>query len=149
MSKDFENMATVITDASFCPFTKASAWAAWIRYRDKKIKVAELFKRQPKSPHEAELWAIINGVYLAGQLQPKAILVQSDCKTALTKIDARCPELNKTLRRLKGYDFTLITRWVKGHGKDGTDRTWVNNWCDKQAGLLMRSERKKREKNDN
>lgn len=144
---------TVICDASWCPYTRAAAWAMWLRMGDKKpYKRAQVFKKKPPSAHKAELYACVNSIAIALDKGANLIFVQNDCQGAVDKINQGCRELNDVLKKVK-RPVTIRARWVPGHTSGSTKRTWVNNWCDEQAKTLMREKRdkiqkKKRENND-
>lgn len=133
--------ATVNTDASFCPHTKAAGWAAWISIDGGiKIKKSGMFKERPRTSTEAELWAIFNGVWLAAQAGVTSLLVQSDCKTALAHVGRdtmQTRQLHKSLPRV----VSITTKHVKAHRDTDTARTWVNDWCDTEAKKWMRYQR--------
>jgi ribonuclease HI len=127
-------MSTVITDASFCPQTKAAGWAAWIRLgKGKLIKRSGVFKIAPKDCTEAELWAAYNGIHIAKAKGAEKVLLQTDCLAAINVI-----KKNKT-KNEKGY---LELRHVKGHTNFTGARYWVNRWCDREAKKQMRKQRK-------
>lgn len=133
--------ATVNTDASFCPRTHAAGWAAWIAIDGgKKIKWSGKFHRRPRTSTEAELWAIKNGVWLAASAGVTHVLVQSDCKGALAKVNRDCAERRDLLRRLP-HAVSIVTKHVKGHTDTASPRTWVNDWCDKAAKRHMNEQR--------
>lgn len=133
--------ATVNTDASFCPRTKAGGWAAWVAIDGgKKIKLSGKFHKRPKNSAEAELWAIFNGVFLAAQQGVTEVLVQSDCKIALEHLSRDSSQMRYFFRRLPG-EVRIRTKHVNAHTDTATPRTWVNDWCDKMAKNHMREQR--------
>lgn len=134
--------ATVICDASFCMETKSAGWAAWLRMGEAKLpfKKSMRFKADPKTSQQAELWACVNSIKIALDQGANDIFVQNDCKVAVAKINDGCPELNMILKQIK-RDVTIRAKWVPGHTKGNTPRTWVNNWCDAAAKRIMRKQR--------
>lgn len=135
--------ATIITDASFCPKTKAAGWAVWISSDSMKgVKQSGQFKVPPNTNTQAELWAAYNGMVLAYRLGARRLLIQSDCTT-----------VGAALRRPNGkHGFADIAslmpgasfeyRHVKGHTKLSAARYYVNRWCDENARLHMKQARK-------
>lgn len=127
--------ATVITDASYCPRTRAGGWAAWITSDEGRTQHAGCFKDLAKTPTEAELWAMLNGIWLAYEAGATEILVQSDCTGAVHLINSKCPET----RLFKGVH--IYARHVKGHTDIKEPRFYVNRWCDEEAKKHMRKQR--------
>lgn len=141
--------ATVITDASFCPKTKAAGWAAWVRVDgiSEPIKRYGAFKEPVASARDAEMLAAINGVFIAAKVGATQVLVQTDClsvvhmfegvtvqksiKDAFTRAQAKAGILG----------LKVSAKHVKGHSNDPASRSWVNRWCDEQAGKKMRAYR--------
>jgi ribonuclease HI len=133
--------ATVICDASFCPETKAAAWATWITYQrgstKERIKRSGWFHHQPASPYEAERWACYNGLWLASKVDGIArVLVQTDCLDVVQRrhADWSSVELGS---------IEVAWRHVKGHTLREESRFYVNRWCDEEARRLMREQRAK------
>lgn len=141
--------ATVITDASFCPKTKAAGWAAWVRIDGRKepIKKYGAFKQSVENSRDAEMLAAINGVFIAAREGATQVLVQTDClavvhmfegvtvqqtiKDAFTRAQAKAGILG----------LNVSSKHVRGHTNDPASRSWVNRWCDEQAGKEMRAHR--------
>jgi ribonuclease HI len=135
--------ATIITDASFCPDTKAGGWAVWIAGDiGARIKQSGPFKENPATSNLAEIMAAINGCAIAYRAGARTMLIQSDClgvKAAIMKGSA----LWKAAKAAHFPDAKITYRHVKGHTKNPAARSWVNRWCDEQAGLHMREGRQK------
>lgn len=140
--------ATVITDASFCPDTKAAAWAGWVKVDG----VREAIKgsgrlRECSDSTLAETMAAANGIWMAASRGARHILIQSDCMAVIHLVEgkSKSPRLLEVMRQLRTYDcmrgVTLSARHVKGHGVIKDTRTWVNDWCDKTAGEIMGKQR--------
>lgn len=139
--------ATVITDASFCPDTKAAGWAVWIAYDGGKIKKYGRFKRDPAHSGQAELWALLNGIAIATRAGAKLILAQSDCQSALDLVKENPDKVWQALGLVGLKDRPKInTKHVEGHTKHAGARYWVNRWCDTGAGSIMREIRSERAK---
>lgn len=136
--------ATAITDASFCHQTRSAGWAAWIRIdgHHAAIKAAGQTKVKPLNSTFAEIYAALNGIWLAHHHGAEAVLIQTDCMTVVHLVNSRCK--NVDMVRLWASGRALIpvavkARHVKGHNlhKVKDARTFVNDWCDKQAYFHM------------
>lgn len=136
--------ATIITDASWCPNTRAGGWAAWVTLESKeRLRHHGPFRTQPQSSNEAELWASLNGIVLAYAAGARSLLVQSDCNHVVLK--ATASEAYRTMRPLKFPEAEVRFRHVKGHTSHAGARYWVNRWCDRNARRHMRDQRKELE----
>lgn len=141
--------ATSITDASFCPNTKASAWAAWVKVDGilAPIKRHGYFKVPVAHSEQAELYAALIGIWFAKEHNALGVLVQTDCISVVDAINgvARKGSTLETYHREmaeKGLThLTLKARHVKGHTAMPDARSWINRWCDQAAGQLMREQR--------
>lgn len=139
--------ATVITDASFCHRLKAAGWAGWVRI-DGQPLIKEAGRLTPcATSTEAEVKAALNGAWVAGRAGATHVLIQSDCMAVLHLINGRTksPTLRQLwaeFRRLPLCAGLRVTgRHVKGHGPVIDRRTFVNDWCDREAGYHMRQQR--------
>lgn len=123
---------TLISDASWCPFTKAGGWAVWLVINIggvvTRVKRHGQFKELPESPEEAEIWSLRNGLHLARKHPVKVILAQSDCQGALRILREEQPD--------------VVFKHVKGHTNVEDARSWVNRWCDEKAKAHMVKRRK-------
>lgn len=144
--------STVIADASFCHRTRAGGWAVWINVNwpdgsHRRIKAHNRFKRRARSSAHAEQMACMNGIWAAYQAGAREILVQTDC---LEVVQSQ----GRTNSRKSGGEYlaaaaelwpeaALTWKHVKGHNLANVDdrRTFVNDWCDKQAKIHMRAQR--------
>lgn len=149
-ARDMPLKATVITDASFCHQTRAAGWAAWVSIDGHfaAIKMAGATKVKPLNSTFAEIYAALNGIWLAHQHGADTVLIQSDCMTVIHLVAGRCK--NTEMVRLWTEAMALIpvkltARHVKGHnyGRVKDARTFVNDWCDKQAYFHMEKGRDK------
>lgn len=133
--------ATVITDASFCPDTKAGGWAVWIAGDiGARIKQSGPFKTNPPSSNDAEIMAAINGCAIAYRAGARTILIQSDCKGVQDAI-LKGKAIWKAAKTLHFPDAHIQYRHVKGHTNNPAARSWVNRWCDEQAKKHMKEAR--------
>ena len=151
--------ATVITDASFyAPLrrgkpaeTGVGGWAAWVRVDGLAtpikgygvIKSADL-----RSSTEAELYAALNGIWLAANYGGRNILLRTDCMAVihLTKglsSNTRLNQIwNNALDEHKLRELSIETAHVKGHGPILDKASWVNDWCDQKSKQAMRKARR-------
>lgn len=136
--------ATSNTDASWCPHTGAGGWAAWIALDGgKRVKHSGRFHKLAESSNQAELWAILNGLYLAAMNGAEHVLCQSDCQDALSRVNKRGhwgPDVKQLVKQFPKLRV-VRTKWVKGHKLDGSARAWVNDWADKTAKGHMLEQR--------
>lgn len=141
--------ATVITDASFCPRTKAAGWAAWVRVDGRKepIRRYGAFKNPVSSSLDAEMLAAINGVFIATKEGATEVLIQTDCLAVVHMFEGVTVQrsIKDAFTRAKARAGVLGTRisarHVRGHTSDKAPRSWVNRWCDEHAGKQMRAQR--------
>lgn len=141
--------ATVITDASFCPRTKAAGWAAWVRVdgRREPIKRYGAFKQPVLTSRDAEMLAAINGVFIAAKEGATRVLVQTDCLAVVHMFEGVTVQksIKDAFTRAQAqagiFGLRVSAKHVKGHTADPASRSWVNRWCDEQAGKEMRARR--------
>ena len=154
--------ATVISDASFWNGTsnkyrkkgtvKAHAgWAAWISMDnlEKPIRAyGALTKGLCNNSTEAEMYAALNGIWIAAQNGAQEILVRSDCMTVTHAIrgELQSPALLKlwwgALQQHDLMGIKLTAKHVKGHGEIKDRATWVNNWVDEKSRYAQQESRK-------
>lgn len=144
---------TINTDASLCHRSNVGAWACHIVFDGFRIRKSGVFKKCPGDSTHAEAMAIGNALYYlikcAKQVvPPDTIVINCDNKGVknyiLNRIEAaKVFDLLKTVKDI--YQQPKISfRHVKGHSKGDTPRKYLNNWCDEQAGKLMREARNKK-----
>ncbi|MEX0597119.1 MAG: RNase H family protein [Candidatus Paceibacterota bacterium] len=141
---------TINTDASFCPLTKVGGFAFYIICNDFKIQKAGEFRTKPKNPTEAEAMCIGNAIAtLLAQDLPKEvnyIIINTDCLHAISLIKSY-DGVYKKVRKFKNRLFRVVRpqriefRHVKAHNGTPDARSWVNDWCDKEAKRYMRQAR--------
>lgn len=148
-------LTTIITDASWCPNTQAGGWAAWAVNSGNRQKFSGELRRYTNS-FEAECAAITNGFFLAHKrgllVRQGRVIIQSDCQQALEVLIEQGrtsnPAVSKMLAQLAEYHnlykYDIEARHVRGHQNPNKDaRTYVNNWCDREAKAKMRLMRKR------
>lgn len=142
---------TVLTDASWCPYEKVAGWACWIVCNGERYKRFDAFFEKVETAKEAEIKAIINGVYIAKRVfMPDHYHIVSDCTQAMDALKGLGPTKHwkEKLVEIIG-DAKITFKHVKAHSSTNDKRTFVNNWCDFQAKMAMRSLRTtNRSKND-
>lgn len=146
--------ATVICDASYHGVTGRTpvhaGWAAWVRIDGVNEPVRGYGSLPPGlclSASDAEMYAAINGLWLAAKHGAGKVLVRSDCMTVVQAIQGTLK--NERLKTLwvEGLDkcklqgVVIRARHVKGHGTVQCAATYVNDWCDKHAKLSQRKAR--------
>lgn len=140
---------TINTDASFNHVKKVGGYAFYIVCDLFKIQKSGMFKACPKNAMEAEMMCMANALHtlLAQKELPptKWIIINSDCLYSFPKITRKSEDKigRKVAEMLRGvrqrmsmpqYEF----RHVKAHNGTPDARSWVNNWCDKEAKKWMR-----------
>lgn len=132
---------TVLTDASWCPHEHVAGWAVWIVCNNERYKRYDAFFEKVANAQEAEIKAIINGVHIAKRVfNPDHYHVVSDCTGAMTALQGKgtTKEWQNILTNITG-DAMVTFKHVRAHTKGNDKRSWVNNWCDFNAKLAMRS----------
>lgn len=150
---------TINTDASFCNDTHASGYAFYAICDTFKIMKSGNFKKKPRNATEAELFCIGNAIatVLKQPELPKSnyIVVNSDSEISLYKLSVEQERVKKNwlgvmqIRTLAGTlrrkcntpKKNLNYRHVKAHSDVKDSRSWVNEWCDKEAKKWMVRER--------
>lgn len=136
-----ERFCTVLTDASWCPQEKVAGWAVWVVCNNERYKRYDAFFEKVASSREAEIKAIINGCYIAKRVfDPTHYHVVSDCVDAMNALQGKFAtnEWKDKLTSIIG-DTKITFKHVKAHSNTNDKRTYVNNWCDFQARMAMRS----------
>ena len=146
-------MTTLYCDASFCPHQLVGGWAIWLRSEQGRIVEDGPIPDYCTQSHEAELAAIYAGIYRTVKRWPmtEAILVRSDCQTALELMGQKYRPRSRAAHRLVGkvqklkthHNLRLIPRWVKGHQTAKKTDAWLNNKVDELARKVMEAERMK------
>ena len=149
-------LVSLFTDASWCPYTKAAGWAIWAKCHSRTIKYSGPIKGGCEEAEIAEACAIANGMILVTKHFENAqvVLIQTDCLNVIKNYpQARPthssiqPALNNILATAQKHELVLKWRHIKAHTNIKTPRNWVNNWCDENAKLHMREQRKQFQEN--
>lgn len=144
--------ATVICDASFCNQARPlGGWAAWVRVDGWRLPIkghGTIKDDRLQTSTDAEVFAALNGIWLAARHGGVNILVRSDCLAVqhLIRRETKSTRLldiwESALAREDMQNLYLRSEHVKGHGKINSPATWVNDWCDRHAYDAMSLARK-------
>lgn len=154
---------TVNTDASFSNKWKIGAYAFWVISKDFKIKKSGMIKSKVESPTHAECMAIVNALHAVFYMlfqdntmsKVRMIIVNTDSMNAKHVFEN--DELKIREYRLKKYSQQFYGKFewmckktfgkkckvefqfrhVKAHQNTDTPRTYINDWCDKEAKKHM------------
>lgn len=144
---------TIITDASFCPVTKAAGYGIWIAAAAHGRKAFEGPLDKPADNNVAEAMAIGNALwhgFNSGLLSADCnILIQSDSESAIRAASGEYTGNNKQLHNVANYvrklqqEYRLTLRYkhVPGHTKGADNRTRAQIKCDEAAGRQMQLQR--------
>lgn len=144
-------ITTLFTDASWCPKTRAGGWAAWVKSDSGTFKRSGRLSKDVTNSYFAELMAFVNGCYFAVSSVPDTTLLvaQTDCTTIMHRIKEK-----KKLKPFEQHAYAILdnrlegvrlsVRHVKAHTSNTDPRSYINNWCDINAKLHMRSLRREK-----
>jgi ribonuclease HI len=152
---------TINTDASHHPVKKAGGYAFYIVCDLFKIQKSGAFKVDPLDSIDAEMKCMANALHtlLMQKELPTCdlIVINSDCLFSFSMIGLRKKGIGKTVALilrdvrnrmawkeavLPSYEF----RHVKAHSGKSDARSWVNEWCDKEAKKWMRIKLEEKQK---
>jgi ribonuclease HI len=139
---------TINTDASFNPQHKLGGYAFYIVCDLFKIQKAGMFKKPVDNSKDAEIMCIGNAIstLLAQPELPETtwLIINSDCLYGMSDIRKSTSELAKKVNRMWAALINRTKsrhnkmRHVKAHNGTPDARSWVNDWCDKEAKKWMR-----------
>lgn len=148
------NCITINTDASFNQQYKVGGYAFYIICDLFKIQKSGAFKKEPKTAMDAEMMCMANALHtLFTQKElpsTKWIIINSDCLGSFNHIKRRSKHntgkyVAKILRKIRlrsvnnqGVLPKISFRHVKAHNGTPDSRSFVNNWCDKEANKWMK-----------
>lgn len=148
--------ATVVCDASFWECRerglRAAGWAAWVRVDGVPYALQNggQLRAAPECSASAELYAAMNGIFMARRMGALSVLIRSDCLAVVNLINkGRTPSARLQALFLACAAHPVITggRYravhVKAHTAGLKRAEWVNNWCDDTARKHMARQRKK------
>lgn len=139
---------TINTDASWHPQDKVGGYAFWIVCDLFIIKKSGRFKTKPRCSTTAELMCIGNAfaTLLAQKELPQCrfLVINTDSKNGIHQIKYQTTKTGKEVfklwNRLKSrlQPYKSEFRHVKAHSGKKDGRSFVNEWCDEQAKIMMR-----------
>lgn len=147
------NCITINTDASFNSQKKVGGYAFYIVCDLFRVQKSGAFKVHPNNSMEAEMMCMVNALHtLLNQKElpsTKLIVVNSDCLFAFERISRKSQDvIGRKIAyyirqiRIKTAINSIIPKYefrhVKAHSGKGDARSWVNEWCDKEAKKWMR-----------
>lgn len=140
-------IATINTDASFCPQNKIGTYAYWIRCGNGKWIRSGKLGGTVRTPQEAEIKCIIKALTFFRKIAAfdcLSFIINTDCAAALGIINKRqvSPKyLNLYSDLMRVMPPKIQARHVKAHKRIVDTRTFVNHWCDRQAKLQLQEYR--------
>lgn len=157
MKRSHVKCITVNTDASFSKEEKVAGYAFYIVCDLFKITKGGIIKSNVETPQDAEMMCMANALYslLKQPSLPSTnlIIINSDALTTFEKIGLkkkgvgkRVAEILRQLRKEASYREVVMPKFefrhVKAHNGTPDKRSFVNNWCDKEAKKWMREAKK-------
>ena len=147
---------TINTDASRDPETGISGWACWIKSSDFLIKESGQMDGSTPTSSVAEAHALSEALELVDLLidtQPYIDYLRSKKKVLLHINTDSMWVIRGLLREIENSkyqpvlehldelteQYKISPKHVKAHSGLGDARSWVNDWCDKQARAQMRA----------
>ncbi len=149
-------LCTITTDASYNPKYQVGGYAFWAVSNVFKITKSGVFKKKCRNPTDAEIKCIINAlmVVLHGCESVSKVIVNTDSMNAIHVLtNDKYAQLyymggvshnahyraayHKVLHTAKSK-AVIEFRHVKAHTENADARSWVNDWCDKEAKKAMR-----------
>jgi ribonuclease HI len=145
-------LVTINTDASFNRHLKVGGFAFWAVSNDFRIKKSGKFKTNCLNPHDAEARCIINSlkIVLAKHSGITKIIVNTDSLNSIALLTNDLVHVKKYMGKnmamwnhirlaykkvMSKYKNSIIIefRHVKAHTGVNDARSYVNEWCDKEA----------------
>lgn len=158
---------TINTDASFREDLQIGGFAFWIVTDQGKIQKAGELSGNVKTSTHAELQSIGNALHTLKHSKFKGITkvyLNTDSKDAIAFLNKeaypKCKELRRNLDecnflmmeicikygfRIRDIKTFFEFKHVKAHNGKNDHRSYVNDWCDKQAKIYCRQLAKKLE----
>lgn len=130
---------TVYTDAGLKDGVATGAF--WFRGYYGKLTGSKKFPSIARDSTEAELLAIhfaLNSI-LGRVPFLTTLLIVTDSKSAQSIVwrgteNVKYRDLSQSIQQLsRTHKCKILVKWVKGHKKQNTISSWVNNWCDRKA----------------
>lgn len=147
-------LVTINTDASFHNDYNAGAFAFWAVSDNFKLQKAGYFKKLCKSSDEAEMKCIINAVTstLSSNKTISKAIINTDSlnsiavftndkkhikRWSLKKYHPLRHQFNIALKKHARKNIIIEFRHVKAHSEIEDARSYVNEWCDKNAKFYL------------
>lgn len=142
-------LVTVNTDASYLSIQKIGGFAVWIVCDKGRYKFSGPTK-DAESSIDCEIKAIGNALHVLSKVsfvrEISRIHINTDCKEAIKHIrgksnysvSSRVHDLAHLVRKNSASSNKSLTNFltfkhVKAHSDKEDARSWVNDWCDKEA----------------
>jgi ribonuclease HI len=145
---------TIIADASFDLRYKVAGYGYWIASARGKRPGGGLLRADVQSALQAEMMAVCRALHDGVKLRliepGDAVLVQTDCQTAIDIFTGICKSVKDPLvsgvfeKLCDRHNLRITFRHVKGHTTFLDARYAANRACDARAKEAMRAERDKR-----
>tara|TARA_B100001179_G_scaffold217701_1_gene189780 strand:- start:412 stop:897 length:486 start_codon:yes stop_codon:yes gene_type:complete len=147
-------LCTINTDASFHTRFKVGAFAFWAVSNDFRITKAGYLRNLCVNPDEAEMKCIINAVstVLSSNKNISKLIINTDSLNSKAVFErdfehikkynlSRWKNLrgifNKTINDKSKRKISIEFRHVKAHTNNTDARSYVNDWCDKNAKIYL------------
>lgn len=148
-------LVTINTDASFHHELKYGSYAFWAVCNNFKITRSGAFKKTCLSSDDAESKCIINAIkcVLTTKEPITKIIVNTDSLNAIALIKGDTHHIRRYITRsktkfkhiknafmevMRKHQVKIEFRHVKAHSGVDDKRSYVNEWCDKQAKKELR-----------
>lgn len=146
------NCITINTDASHSSLKNVGGYAFYIVCDHFKIQKSGMFRGYVKDSFDAEVMCIANAIHtLLSQPElpmSKHIIINSDRLDSFPYLQPSIKRKNKRQSANKAHDYIeklinttrsdVLLRHVKSHNGAKDARSWVNEWCDKEAKKWMK-----------
>lgn len=145
-------LVTINTDASF--IEGFGGYAFWIVCNEFKVLKSGVLRDKVKRPEIAEFKCIINSLHILFKNDCKnvsKIIINTDCMNVIHCLSYNQKMINrynlkkeftlltaKFYRLLKGKNIDVEFRHVKSHTGINDARSYVNEWCDREAKKYAR-----------
>jgi len=144
-------IVTINTDASWHSGFKVGAFAFWMVSNEGKVLHSGALKGKCNNPTECEIKCIINAIYTLNKQKwsgitrviintdaTNAIAILNNDKIAIEKYNLKWggvfrSKFNELKQKLPHIEF----RHIKAHTTTETAKSWVNDWCDKNAKKML------------
>lgn len=150
---------TIISDASWCPNTRAAGYGFWSVSERGRHAGGGSFKAGAKSAMHAEMMAIVNALHVTLALGIAAkgdrVLIQTDCLYGIYTFEGRglmgkkarkrnaflSPVVDLFKEHVRANDLTVEFRHVRGHTSVADQRSMAQRHADARARVGMKKAR--------